>query len=340
MRQVKVQDAVGMVLCHDITKIVPDKFKGRAFKKGHIIKETDINELLNLGKDNIYVWECDEGTLHENEAAIRIAKVAIRKGISITEPNQGRVNLVAKERGLLKINIESLNQLNAIDQIMMATRHNNTLVQQGDIVAGTKIIPLVIAEEKIKMVENICSGLKGLVEVQPLKQLKVGMVTTGNEVYHGRIKDGFGPVVKKKMASYKSKIFEQIFVPDNKKLIKAAIEKLIKAGAELVITTGGMSVDPDDVTPGAVKDTGAEIVTYGTPLSPGAMFLLAYKGKVPILGLPGCVMFSKTTVFDLILPRVFAGEKITRYDIIQMGHGGLCLECPDCHYPNCSFGKC
>lgn len=339
MKQVKVQDAVGMVLCHDITKIVPSKFKGRAFTKGHIIKESDINELLDLGKENIYVWECAKGILHENEAALRIARAAAGAGIELSEPKEGKVDLIAAQRGLLKINVAALNQLNAINEIMMATRHNNTIVEKGDIVAGTRIIPLVIMEKKIKRVEKICYIAKGLVELKPLNTLKVGMVITGNEVYHGRIEDKFSPVIKKKMEYYNSQVFYQILAPDNKNLIKEAIEKLIDSGAELVVTTGGMSVDPDDVTPGAVKETGAKIVTYGTPLLPGAMFLLAYKGDIPILGLPGCVMYSKTTVFDLILPRIFIGEKITRDDITQMGHGGLCLGCPECRYPNCGFGK-
>lgn len=339
MRQVRVQEAVGMVLCHDITKIIPGQCKGRAFRKGHMIKESDIDALLNLGKEHIYVWECPEGMLHENEAAMRMAKAAAGAGIGLTEPNQGRVNLAAIKRGLLKIDTAVLNQVNAVEQVMVAARYNNTPVEKGDIVAGTKIIPLVIAEEKIKTVENICSSKGALVEIRPYKTLKVGMVTTGSEVYHGRIQDGFGPVVKEKIRRYDSEVFEQIIVPDDKRLIKEAIEKLLDSGAQLVVTTGGMAVDPDDVTPGAVKETGAEIVTYGTPLLPGAMFLLAYQGDVPVLGLPGCVMYSKTTVFDLILPRIFAGEKITRSDITRMGHGGLCLECPACHYPNCAFGK-
>ncbi|RJQ39125.1 MAG: molybdopterin-binding protein [Nitrospiraceae bacterium] len=339
MKQVSVQEAVGMVLCHDITRIVPGQFKGTAFKKGHVIKQGDIDKLLDLGKENIFVWECVNGMLHENEAAIMTARAAAGDGIELMEPNQGRVNLKAAERGLLKINTSVLNKVNTVGQVMISTRHNNTLVEKGDIVAGAKIIPLVIAEEKIKTVKDICNDGEVLAEVRPFKTLKVGMVTTGSEVYHGRIKDGFGPVVKKKIEEYGSEVFEQVFVPDNKHLIKEAIERLLASGAELIVTTGGMSVDPDDVTPGAVKETGAEIVTYGTPLMPGAMFLLAYKGDVPVIGLPGCVMYSKTTVFDLVLPRIFAGERIKEEDITRMGHGGLCLECPECHYPNCVFGK-
>jgi molybdenum cofactor synthesis domain-containing protein len=339
MKQVSVQEAVGMVLCHDITRIVPGQFKGRAFKKGHVIKKGDIDELLDLGKENIYVWEYTKGMLHENEAAMMAARAAVGAGIELTEPNQGRVNLKAAERGLLKINTSLLNKVNSIGQVMISTRHNNTPVKKGDIVAGAKIIPLIIAEEKIKTVKDICNDGEVLAEVRPFKTLKVGMITTGSEVYHGRIKDGFGPVVKKKIKEYGSEVFEQVFMPDDKHLIKEAIEKMLASGAELVITTGGMSVDPDDVTPGAIKETGAKIVTYGTPLLPGAMFLLAYKGDVPVIGLPGCVMYSKTTVFDLVLPRIFAGERIQGEDITQMGHGGLCLECPECHYPNCVFGK-
>jgi len=339
MRMVAVQEAVGMVLCHDVTKIVPGVFKGRAFKKGHIISPQDVPELLKLGKDNIYVWDKQEGTVHENEAALRLGKAAAGDGVELTEPNQGRVNLKAARRGLLKVNVEALAGVNALDQLMMATRHNNYLVEQGDLLAGTKVIPLVIEEEKIQEAERICDEAGGLVQVKEIRPKRVGMVTTGNEVFYGRIRDGFGPVVKEKMALYQSEVMEQVLVPDDRDMIAEALQSLVNKGAELIITTGGMAVDPDDVTPAGVRRAGAEIVSYGTPLLPGAMFMVAYLGDIPVLGLPGCVMFAKTTVLDVLLPRVFAGERIERKDLAVMGHGGLCLECEVCRYPLCSFGR-
>jgi len=336
--KVKTEEAVGLVLGHDITKIVPQEFKGRAFKKGHIITQQDIPHLLNLGKEHIYVFNTDLDKIHENEAALRLAKAGGRAGIEFSEPKEGKVNLVAANSGILKVNKNLLNKINSIEDLMFATLHNNRPVKKGQVVAGTRIIPLVIDENPIKSVENLCRGRK-LVEIKSYRTYKVGIVTTGNEIFYGRIKDAFCPVLEKKVEPYGSQIIGQIIVPDNKELIKEAVHKLISEGAEIILTTGGMSVDPDDVTPTAIKELGTEIITYGAPVLPGAMFLLGYLEQVPIMGLPGCVMYAKTTIFDLILPRVLAGEKITKADIANLGHGGLCLECDICTYPDCSFGK-
>lgn len=336
---VEVQKAVGKVLCHDITKIIPGQFKGRAFKKGHIIQEEDIPELLKLGKDHIYVWNTEEGLIHENEAAIRIAKAVAKGGVTLTEPKEGKVNLLAEYRGLLKINVKALEEVNGVDQVMLATLHSNRVVDKEMVVAGTRVIPLVVAEEVVQKVETICQELKGVIEVKPLHRWKVGIVTTGNEVFYGRIQDAFGPVVKKKLQSFDCQVIAQVIVPDQVDKIVEAIQTLRSQGAELIITTGGMSVDPDDVTPAAVRKAGAVIVSYGAPVLPGAMFMMAYLDGIPVLGLPGCVMYAKTTVFDLVLPRILAGERITRQDLQKLGHGGLCLECRVCRYPDCSFGK-
>ncbi|MHB1420273.1 MAG: molybdopterin-binding protein [Bacillota bacterium] len=339
MKKIKVEKAVGMVLCHDITKIVPDEFKGQAFKKGHVIREQDIPDLLRLGKRHIYVWECAEGNLHENEAALRIAQAATIGGVTLTEPKEGKINLVAKRRGLLKVNADALEEINDIEQVVLSTLHNNQVVDEGEVVAGTRVIPLVISEEKILQVEQICRHSRGLVEVKAFQQMKVGIVTTGYEVYTRKIEDKFGPVVKSKLEAFNSIVLDQVIVSDDRSMIADAIKKFINSGAELVITTGGMSVDPDDATPAGIRATGAVTVTYGAPVLPGSMLLLAYLDGIPILGLPGCVMYAKATIFDLLLPRIMAGEKITRREIVRLGHGGLCHECSDCRYPSCSFGK-
>jgi len=338
MEKIRVEDAVGMVLCHDITKIVPNEFKGRAFKKGHIISIQDIPELLKLGKEHIYIMKPDLTKIHEDEAALRLAKTGGKKGIIFSEPKEGKVNLIAEYSGVLKVNKNLLREINGIDEIMFATSHNNRPVKEGEKVAGTRIIPLVIDEKPIKHIENLCSK-ESLVEITAYKPYKVGVVTTGNEVFYGRIQDAFGPVLRKKLQPYGSEIIAQVMVPDSKELIKKAIEKLIEQGAEIILTTGGMSVDPDDVTPSAIKELGTNIVIYGAPVLPGAMFLMGYLNDIPIMGLPGCVMYEKTTIFDLILPRVLTGEKISKADFMELGHGGLCLECKPCTFPHCSFGK-
>jgi molybdenum cofactor synthesis domain-containing protein len=339
MKTVPVEDAVGMVLCHDITQITPGEFKGRAFKKGHIIQQEDVPKLLDLGKRQIFVWELSEGFVHENDAAIRMAAAAAGQGITLSEPKEGKVSLIAGADGLLKVNVAALNAINEIDQAMFATLHSNQKVTEGKTVAGTRIIPLVIEETKISQVEGICREQYPVIEVKPFKPCSVGIVTTGSEVYYKRIEDKFGPVLFSKFAEFGCSVLQQIFVPDGIELIAESIRALLERGAEIITVTGGMSVDPDDVTPAGIRSAGGRIVSYGAPVLPGAMFLLAYIGAIPVLGLPGCVMYHKTTVFDLVLPRILAGEKVTRKDIITLGHGGLCADCKACRYPDCGFGK-
>ncbi len=339
MRKVPVTESVGMVLCHDITKIIPGREKGRAFQKGQVITPGDIPRLRDLGKEHIYVWKDKAGLIHENEAALSLAKHAAGPGLSWSRPNQGRVNLKADYDGLLKVQANQLNSVNSIDDIAMATMHNNRIVVKGQLVAGTRVIPLAIQSHLLKQAEELCSKPGPLLTVKPFHALWVGVVITGTEVYSGRIQDGFCNVIKKKTIPLGARMLGQVIVPDDPSLIAQEIRQMISLGADLVMVTGGMSVDPDDVTPLGIRATGAEVVSYGAPVLPGAMFMLAYLGHVPVCGLPGCVMFNKTTIFDLILPRIFAGERLNREDIVSLGYGGFCEECDVCRYPSCSFGK-
>lgn len=337
MKKIAVKDAIGSVLCHDITQIIPGKFKGRAFKKGHIITEEDVPVLLSLGKDHIFVWEYNEGMLHENEAAERLKNLAAGSGLSFSETKEGKIDFIAEYDGLLKVDVDQLYKLNILGEMILATMHNNTPVKKGQKVASTRIIPLIINEDKIKKAEEIINNK--IVNVLKINPKKTAIITTGNEVYYKRIKDAFGPVIIKKLEEYNCEILGQTVLPDDEEMITNAINDWISKGAEMVVCSGGMSVDPDDVTPTAIKKTRADLVSYGSPVLPGAMFLLAYKNKLPIMGLPGCVMYCKRTVFDLILPRVLTDENITVEKIAALGHGGLCLECEVCRFPNCNFGK-
>ena len=334
-----VEEAVGMVLGHDLTEIIPGKQKHAAFKKGHIIKDEDIPRLLNMGKENIYIMKLREGELHEDEAATRLSKAGGGEGVSMSTPREGKVNFTAEYAGLLKVNYRALTEINDVEQIIFATLHNNQVVAKGELVAGTKIVPLVIEEEKIRKIEEICKGATALVSIKPLKKLNVGVVTTGNEVYFKRIEDKFGPVIKKKFKELGSSVMGHLFSKDDPDMISECIKSLIRQGADIVTVTGGMSVDPDDVTPAGIRKSGADVVSYGAPTMPGAMFLLSYIGDVPVVGLPGCVMYNKVTIFDLVIPRLVAGEKVTRKDIASLGHGGLCKNCEECRFPNCGFGK-
>ena len=339
MRVVPVYEAEGMVLCHDITEIIPGKRKGRAFRKGHVICKEDIPKLLTLGKENIYVWEVNDKTMHENEAAVRFAKAVAGPGVLLAEAAEGKVEIQAAVPGLLKVNTEALARINDIEQIAIATLHSNQMVSAGKKLAGCKIVPLVIDTEKIRAIEQIGSDCYPVVEVKQLRPFKVGVVTTGSEVYYGRIQDGFGPVLAEKFARLGSSVLRQILTPDDAVRIVEAIHRLLAEGADMIVTTGGMSVDPDDVTPAGIRAAGGQIVTYGAPTLPGAMFMLAYCGQVPVLGLPGCVMYHKSTIFDLVVPRLLAGEVLDRKAINRLGHGGLCLVCEECRYPECGFGK-
>ena len=339
MKVIPVVEAEGTVLCHDITEIVPGRRKGPAFKKGHVVRKEDIPRLLDLGKEHLYVWEAKEDSLHENEAAVRIAKALAGPGLTLTEPAEGKVRLKAASAGLLKIRSDVLASVNDIDQVCVATLHSNQLVEQGQTVGGCRVVPLVIGAARIDRVEALCRAAGPVVEVRALRKLRVGIVTTGSEVFHGRIEDKFGPVLRAKIAALGSVELRQILVPDDADRIAGAIRTILEEGAELILATGGMSVDPDDVTPAAIRAAGGKVEVYGTPVLPGSMFMLAHIGSVPVLGVPGCAMYHKTTVLDLVLPRIVAGEEVSRSDIAQLGHGGLCLACDDCRYPSCAFGK-
>jgi molybdenum cofactor synthesis domain-containing protein len=338
MKVIKVEDAVGQILCHDMTQIIPGKVKDAVFKKGHKIKEEDIEVLLSIGKENIYVWEDVQGRLHENDAATRIKDAAMGSNVVFSEIKEGKISFTAEINGLYKIDKEVLKEINSVDQVIIASIHTNTPVKKGEKLAATRVIPLVIDEDKIEAVEKILKDRK-LFEVVPYRKASVGIVTTGSEIYKGRIKDAFGPVIIRKFAEYGSSQIDQVIVDDDLEMIEKAISAFLEEGKDMVVCTGGMSVDPDDLTSTAIKNTGAEIVRYGAPSLPGAMFLMAYNGDREVMGLPGCVMYSKRTTFDLILPRVLAGDRITVDDIVSVGHGGLCLDCQVCRFPYCNFGK-
>ncbi len=339
MKQIRIEDSVGCILSHDVTKIVPGEFKGRLFKKGHVIREEDIPKLLDIGKEHIYVWEPKKGQLHENDAAIRVKDLVLGQGCYISEEiNEGKIDFFANTQGVLKINKDLLLKLNLLGEIIVSTIHNNTPVKKGEKIGATRVIPLIIDEKKILEAEKIIK--EKIISVEEIKPKKAVLITTGNEVYKGRIKDAFLPVMKEKLEYYGSEIVKQIILPDNKEMITENILKAIEEDkVDMIICTGGMSVDPDDVTPSAIKDCNGEIVTYGAPVLPGAMFLLAYYKNIPILGVPSCAMYSKRTIFDLVLPRILADEKLSFEDIARFGNGGMCLNCEICSFPHCSFGK-
>jgi len=338
MKVIEVSQALGMVLGHDLTRIVPGEFNGVAFKKGHIIKAEDIPMLRSIGKNNVYVMEIQPGYLHENDAAEQLVHLVAHNELNYVEVAEGKVNVKAHCPGLLKIDSDRLLQINMLEGLALSTLHNDSPVLPGELVASAKIIPLVLPGEIIDQAKEICAG-EPLIRIIPLLAKKAGLIITGNEVYHGIIEDKFEAVIKSKFAALGSQVMQTVFLPDDADLIAENI-KILAAQNDIVFVTGGMSVDPDDVTAVGVTKAGATIAVYGTPVLPGAMFMVAYLGDVTILGIPACGMFSKVTVLDVVLPKVLVGESITRQYIASLGHGGLCRQCVGgCTYPHCSFSK-
>lgn len=340
MKLIETRKAVGHVLCHDLTRIVKDEFKGAQFTKGHVVTEEDIPMLLSMGKEHLYVWEMEEGMLHEDEAAKRLYDICANDNIRSSQTiKEGKIEAFAECDGYFEVDADRLDEINSIDEIMIATRHGSTAVKAGDKLAGMRVIPLVVKDDKLKEAERIYAG-QPILKLTPYKLKNAAVITTGSEVYKGLIKDTFTPVIIEKLKAYGIETKWHKVVDDGTENIKKAIDKVRAEKPDLILCTGGMSVDPDDNTPGAIKAAGAGIITYGAPVLPGAMFLLGYfDDGTPVMGLPGCVMYAKATVFDLILPRVAACVRVSKKDIVKLGNGGLCLGCKECRYPICPFGK-
>lgn len=361
---IPVTEAVGTVLAHDITEIRKKEFKGRAFRKGHVVREEDLCYLQRLGKEHLFVLKIADDEMHEDEAALALAEALMGEGVRMKgEPKEGKITLLAERDGLLRINRDALMEFNLLGDVMCATLHDATIVSKGQAVAGTRAIPLVVSRDVIARAGEICRKAGKVVRVREMKKPRAGVVITGNEVFSGRIRDCFAPVITEKIRSFGGEIVGLCYAPDEESFIERKLRELIDAGADLLITTGGMSVDPDDVTRFAIRRLGAREITYGSAVLPGAMVLVAYlkvgarrrqnisskdstgdfaeeQDMVPVLGIPACGMYSKMTVFDLIFPRILAGERIGRRELAELGHGGLCLKCDVCRYPVCPFGKC
>ena len=337
MKKIKIEDAIGMAICHDITEM-KDGFKGAAFKRGHVIREEDIPHLLNLGKRTVFVWEENAGEIQEEDCALRMAEMTRLSNVHFVGPSEGKMVMVADQRGLFCVDVELQRQINSIGDITISSLPNHYQVGEGTRLASMRIVPLVTKEEQIIQAEELCRERR-LFRLIPYQAKKVGVIITGSEVYTGRIKDKFETVVRAKMKQYPAEILGVTICDDDLDMIAAAGEKYLKDGADILIFTGGMSVDPDDLTPTAIRRLGAEIITHGVPAQPGNMTLAAYLGKVAILGIPGAAISLPTTMFDVLLPQIFADLKFTKEDLVRLGDGGLCQLCKECRWPNCTFGR-
>jgi len=340
IRKIKVQDAVGTKLAHDVTEIRPGEFKGPAFRKDHTVCDGDICHLQRLGKDHLYVLELEQDEIHENDAALILGDAIAGEGVTCERaPKEGKVRLLAERDGLLMVDTAPLAAFNMVEEVMCATLHKYTLVKAGEMVAATRAIPLIMKRVAIERAAAIAKQNGGVLSVKPLRKAKVGLTITGNEVYHGRIKDRFAPILAEKVKALGSEVMDVDIAADDSEMISKAIRSHLSKGCDLLLLSGGMSVDPDDVTRHGIRLAGATEVHYGSAVLPGAMFLVAYLGDLPILGVPACALYHKTTILDLVLPRILAGERVTRAELAFLGHGGLCRDCQECIYPRCPFGK-
>ncbi len=337
MKKVKVQDAIGMTLCHDITAMV-DGFKSAAFKRGHVITQEDIPKLLNIGKQHVFIWEENAGEIHEEDAARRLSQMTAVDGAHYGSISEGKIQLFADQDGMFRVDKALLAAVNRIGDITITTLPDHYPVKAGDRLASMRIVPLVTEERQIAEAEALCAD-KQLYDLRPFKPLKVGIIITGSEIYHGRIKDKFERVARAKLAHYPAEILGVHVCDDELDMIVGAGRALLAKGAELLIFSGGMSVDPDDLTPSAIREMGAEIISYGVPSQPGNMTLVAYLDQAALLGVPGAAISRPTTMFDVLLPQIFCGDLLTKDDLIRLGEGGLCQMCDNCHFPNCTFGR-
>lgn len=341
MHAVPLQEAVGKTALHDMTMIVPGKSKGAAFVRGQELSAGDLCQLQRMGRQRIYVEELNStgnDWVHENEAALAFAEAMAGDGIRfIGPPREGKINFLADRSGLFVVNDECLEEFNMIPGVMCASRRSYTPVIGGRGVAGTRAIPLYLPRASfLKAMAVLRYG--PIFQVLPMRKARVGILVTGSEVFQGLIEDRFIPIIGAKAEAMNCKVVKSAIVPDDRKAISDGVRELLRAGTDLLVTTAGLSVDPDDVTRQGLSDASATDMLYGAPVLPGAMTLLARIGTVQVMGVPACALYFKTTSFDLLFPRLLAGLEISRRDLAKLGHGSFCLECKACTYPKCPFG--
>lgn len=342
LRAIPVEDAVGKHALHDMTRIIPGQEKGPAFKRNQTISVGDICRLQRMGRQSVYVSELSPKGgewIHEDEAAKAMAGAMSGQGVDYTKtPSEGKVEMVAARDGLFVVDKRRLADVNRLADIKCASRHSFSVVSKGDKLAGTRAVPLYIHRDQFDRAIALLNE-EPLFQVIPMRQAKVGILVTGTEIFLGMVEERFIPIITEKVEAYKCGVIKTCIVPDDRKAICEHINDLLTRNVDLLVTTAGLSVDPDDVTRRGLMDAGAVDLRYGTPILPGNMTLLAHINQVQVIGVPACALYHKTTSFDLLLPRLLADIMITEQDLVEMGHGGICLSCPSCKFPDCPFGK-
>ena len=351
-RLIDIADAVGTVLSHDLTLIDAARgYKGARFKKGHVVAEDDVELLKRMGREHLSILELDSDEVHEDDAALRVAE-ALRKisscadasgnspfprsfPFSIKGPSEGKCSLVAEAEGLLLFDEERVHTINLDENWVFSTLPNKIPVLKGHTVAAWRVAPLVVKENVVRHAERAISPF----ELRSFRPLRTALVTTGREIWEGKVEDAFSAKLAKKLSLYKAPLIAHETAPDDKAIIRQRIEAVISKGAEVVLCTGGMSVDADDVTPAAIRDVASEVVFRWTPALPGSNLMLAKKGSVFLLGVPACAAHAEITVLDTVMHRLYAGLSLTNKEVRRWGVGGLCRACKICNYPTCFFGS-
>lgn len=347
LRVVPLEEAVGKNAAHDMTQIIPGEFKGAVISAGQIVSAGDMCRLQQMGRFNVAVLDGGSpgkdwggaGWVHENDAAEAFAQRMAGPGISYgLPPKEGKINFRAETDGLFCVDVDKLYAFNMIPEIMLATRQDATLVGAGSEVAGTRAIPLFISQDRLSRALAVL-GDNHLLSVRPLRRGKVGILVTGTEVFNGLIKDRFAPLISAKVEALGCEVVKSVIVPDDTKSILDGVAAIEAAGADLLVTTGGLSVDPDDLTRSALVTAGLSDILHGVPVLPGAMSLVGRLRAMRVIGVPACALYFKTTLFDSLLPRLLANREITRPELARMGEGGFCMNCKVCTYPKCFFMK-
>lgn len=342
LKAIPTEEAVGKRLIHDMTRIIPGKEKGPLFRKGQVVSAGDICRLQKMGRQKVYVEDDNSdqsGWIHEDEAAVAFAAGIAGPGVSFCEPpREGKVKFEAKHDGLLWVDHERLGAFNRVEGVMCATRKSYTVINKKESLAASRAIPLFLPERDFQTALSLLAD-GPLLKVLPIRTAKVGILVTGNEIFRGLIKDSFIPIIRSKVEHYGCEVVESIITPDDRDEISAGVRKLLDAGIDFLVTTAGLSVDPDDVTMQGLMDAGCQDVVYGAPILPGAMTLIAKIGEVQVIGVPACGLYHTVTSFDLLVPRLLAGLNITRDNLAPIGHGGFCMDCNMCIFPKCSYGR-
>lgn len=325
MKKIPVTEAIGHTLCHDMTAIMEGGFKGVRFHRNHVITEEDIPVLQDMGKNHVFVWEPGVEEVHEEDCARQMAELLCPEGAPFTlkGPAEGKMSLHASCDGLLRVNRDGLLAVNLVPDWTMTSLPDGRPVAEGEACAAWRIIPLVTRRENVHKALECVREASWLFQLLPYQHLRVGLIITGNEIYHGRIRDAFEPILRSKLEHFPSEVLGVTYCPDSVKEIQEAMEGFRQRGAGLILLTGGMSVDPDDVTPTAIRESGAEVVSRGVPMQPGNMLTLALWDGIFLLGVPGASMHAPLTSLDVMLPRLFARWVPTREEIAGWGLGGL-----------------